>query len=280
MSTTSAGIKKISEISPVFNQIELKTTVFDDLKSLLPVNVYFDPKYNYEMSQFSFDSIASDYTNNINVETVNGTATAVDLIRELFTVFNGFPNAQKLTQYVQAIEDLKRNPTLSDDDSIFINTFSIKIQRLTVPLSDIILSFKYIDKDGIVQVVTKIDDENVQDIAYDSEITEGITKIEQLIIKYQDTTIWMLYDTVKYMEIIDGGLKVNSKRGSLITPLDYVTAAAAKDPSALDTYTFLVSPNAMADSINGTRAAASAATPTVPSATATSATATSATSIK
>jgi hypothetical protein len=263
MSTTesAAGIKKINEISPTFNDIKLTTSVFDDLKSLLPVNVYYDSTYKYEMSQFSFDSIALNYTNSLNVDAIADNSVATDLARENFTSFNGFPNAQKLIQFGYAIEDLKRNPTLNFDDSIFINTFNTKIQDLVLPLNNTIYTFKYIGDDGTTKVVVKLDD--VKDITYDSEITESIAKMDLLIKKYADTTIWMLYNAVKYMELIDGGLKMNYKRGSLITPLDYVTAASLQNPElrdSFDMFTYLVSPSAEADRIDGVKAPTTAPT--------------------
>lgn len=245
MSTTSsAGMKRIDQISPAFTQLTFTTNFLEDLKSLLPVNVSTDN--TYELTQIKFNEEPQSLYDTANYDDIQNDILGVEKARTLFNSLTGFPIAQQLVRYIQAIEDLRRNPTLSYDDSIYITKLYVNMTDKTKPLTEVIFTLKRWNKEtATTEVITKFDEvTDLEDLS-----VEDKTNINLIINKYKDTN-WITYDVVNYMNTVNGGLKVNPYRGTGITPIDYVSAASAS-PDSFNIYTQLTSPLPASDLFSG-----------------------------
>jgi hypothetical protein len=217
------------DISPALNVAQ--TNVIGSLKNLLPTKINIDPTFEVQLIKIdSYDIYDTD--NLISAVSIQNLST--DTYFKMFNVLTGFPNAQELYRKGVILEDIKINPTLILEDLSIIRESLSKIKSTIDPLADKILQLQYKDTatNSTVAITTlNMNDVNViSDIKIEAtpELQNIVKTIDELKIKYNDTTAWLSYSRIENIQTTPGGLAVNNYRGQFVNPKDYALLVSAE----------------------------------------------------
>ena len=148
MSTTTtkqSGFIDISQNEEFKKLIGKKSPISEiDISSLLPTHIYFDTSNEEKLLQID-NVIPGIIGRDVLISDAFNSITVAEQAKIGFTVFSGFPEAQKLFRKRQAIFDLKSNPEITYDDIIQLNSYELKLRNMLDPLAEQIGTLKTAD---------------------------------------------------------------------------------------------------------------------------------------